>query len=95
MLKLRNNSMYYLYILRCADRTLYTGITTDLKRRISEHNYGSLGARYTFSRRPVKIVYSEEFKNRSVASKREHKIKKLKKFEKEELIKKGGTMLIN
>lgn len=80
--------MYYLYILKCADKTLYTGITTDLKRRIAEHNDKKLGAKYTASRRPVKLVFSKKFKNRSAASKAEARIKKLKKFQKLELIKK-------
>ena len=61
--------MYYLYILKCADKTLYTGITTDLKRRIGEHNSSKLGAKYTSSRIPVELVYSKKFKNRSSASK--------------------------
>jgi len=80
--------MYYLYILECADQTLYTGITTDLRRRIAEHNNCVLGAKYTAARRPVKLVYSKKFKNRSMAAKVEARIKKLKKFEKLELIKK-------
>ena len=80
--------MYYLYILKCADQTLYTGITTDLKRRMIEHNNTKLGARYTTSRRPVKLVYSKKFKNRSTASMEEARIKKLNKFEKLKLIKK-------
>lgn len=79
--------MYYLYILKCADKTLYTGITTDLERRVVEHNSSKLGARYTFSRRPVKLVYSKKFKNRSVASKEEARIKKLRRDKKLELIK--------
>jgi putative endonuclease len=74
--------MYYLYILKCADKTLYTGITTDLKRRVAEHNNKKLGAKYTASRQPVKLVYSRKFKNRSLASKAEARIKKLKKSEK-------------
>ncbi|MFC1756524.1 GIY-YIG nuclease family protein [Patescibacteria group bacterium] len=78
--------MYYLYILKCADKTLYTGITTDLDRRISEHNDTKLGAKYTSSRKPVKLVYSKKFKNRSSASKEETRIKKLKKPQKLELI---------
>jgi len=78
--------MYYLYILKCADKTLYTGITTDLKRRITEHNSKKLGAKYTFSRRPVKMVYFKKFKNRSNASKEESRIKKLKRDKKLELI---------
>lgn len=80
--------MYYLYILKCADRTLYTGITTDLKRRVIEHNSTKLGAKYTSSRRPVKLVYSKKFKNRSTASREEARIKKLKKVEKLKLINK-------
>lgn len=78
--------MYYLYILECADKTLYTGITTDLKRRIIEHNTSRLGAKYTASRQPVKLVYLKKFKNRSLASKAEAQIKKLKKAQKLELI---------
>lgn len=81
-------NMYYLYILECADKTLYTGITTDLKRRIAEHNDTRLGAKYTSSRQPVKLAYSKKFKNRSAASKEEARIKKLKKPQKSELIKK-------
>ena len=80
--------MYYLYILKCADETLYTGITTDLKRRVVEHNSSKLGAKYTHSRRPVKLVYSKGFKNRSSASKEEARIKKLKRVDKLTLIKK-------
>jgi putative endonuclease len=79
--------MYYLYILKCADKTLYTGITTDLERRLLEHNSSKLGAKYTRGRRPVKLIYSKKFKNRSKASQEEVKIKKLKKSEKDSLIK--------
>lgn len=78
--------MYYLYILKCADKTLYTGITTDLERRVLEHNENKLGAKYTSARRPVKLVYSKKFKNRSTASKAESQIKKLTKSEKLKLI---------
>jgi putative endonuclease len=80
--------MYHLYILECADKTLYTGITTDLARRISEHNNSKLGSKYTFARRPVKLAYSRKFKNRSTASREEARIKKLKKTKKQKLIKK-------
>ena len=79
---------YYLYILKCADNTLYTGITTDLKRRTVEHNVGNLGSKYTRARRPVKVVYSKRFKTRSMASKEEARIKGLKRAEKMGLIKK-------
>jgi putative endonuclease len=80
--------MYYLYIIKCADKTLYTGITTDLKRRIIEHNSTKLGAKYTSSRRPVKLVFSKKFKNRSSASKEEARVKKLKRIDKLAFIKK-------
>lgn len=79
--------MYHLYILKCFDNTLYTGITTDLKRRVIEHNSSQLGAKYTSFRRPLVLVYSKKFKNRSNASKEEARIKKLKKIQKLELIK--------
>jgi putative endonuclease len=78
---------YYTYILRCKDNTLYTGITTDLKRRVSEHNgKGGLGAKYTKARRPVELIYQTKFDNRSEASKEEFRIKKMSRIEKESLI---------
>ncbi|MBU1018302.1 GIY-YIG nuclease family protein [Patescibacteria group bacterium] len=80
--------MYYLYILKCADKTLYTGITVDLERRIKEHNDSKLGSKYTRAHRPVKLIYSKEFRNRSSASKEESRIKSLSRKEKLELIKK-------
>ncbi len=67
---------WYVYILQCADSTFYTGITTDIDRRISEHESGT-GAKYTKGRAPLKLVYSEECDNRSIASKREINIKRL------------------
>lgn len=79
--------MYYVYILECADKTLYTGITTDLKRRLTEHNGKKLGAKYTKVRQPVKLVFSEEFKNRATASVAEAGIKKLARVKKLALIK--------
>ena len=77
---------YFVYILKCSDDTLYTGITTDIKRRVEEHNNSDKGAKYTKVRRPVALVYSEELENRSVASKREYEIKQLKRQEKLKLI---------
>ena len=68
--------MYYVYIVKCADETLYTGIATELERRIDEHNGSDKGAKYTRTRRPVILVYSEECTDRSLASKREYEIKK-------------------
>ena len=77
---------YFIYILKCCDDTLYTGITTDIERRVDEHNNSVKGAKYTKLRRPVELVYSEESQNRSTASKREYVIKKLTRKEKLELI---------
>lgn len=68
---------YFVYILRCNDGTLYTGITTDLERRVSEHNNSLLGARYTQGRRPVTLVYSKRCKNRGEGTKEEASLKKL------------------
>lgn len=74
-------------MLECADGTLYTGITTDLERRLDEHNHSTKGAKYTRARRPVKLVYFEELENRSEASKREYFIKhKMNRQEKIQLM---------
>jgi len=78
---------YYLYILKCSDQTLYTGITKDLERRLKEHNFSKLGAKYTNGRRPVELIYSKRFANRSIALKEEAKIKKLPRQKKMELTK--------
>jgi putative endonuclease len=77
---------YYVYILTCKDETLYTGITTDLKKRLKEHNSSDRGAKYTKTRRPVTLSYSETAQNRSEASRREYAIKKLSRAKKLELI---------
>jgi putative endonuclease len=77
---------YFVYILKCSDDTLYTGITTDLKRRVDEHNNSAKGAKYTKLRRPVALMYSETSEDRSSASKREYAIKKLTRKAKLELI---------
>ena len=77
---------YFVYIVECNDSTLYTGITTDIHRRLDEHNNSDKGAKYTKLRRPVKLLYSETLENRSSASKREYAIKKLKRGQKLELI---------
>ncbi len=75
-------------MLKCSDNTLYTGITTNLERRLDEHNSSVKGAKYTRARRPVKMVYSEELKDRSAACKREYFIKhKMTRKEKKALIK--------
>lgn len=74
--------MYFVYILECSDNTFYTGITTNLERRVKEHNTSKIGAKYTKVRRPVKLIYSKEFNNRSEASVEEARIKKLSRIEK-------------
>ncbi|MDD2766524.1 MAG: GIY-YIG nuclease family protein [Candidatus Moranbacteria bacterium] len=79
---------YYLYILKCSDDTFYTGITTDLIRRVDEHNSSTLGAKYTRSRRPVKLIFSHIFSDRSLASKEEYRIKKCSRLEKLDMIQK-------
>lgn len=78
--------MYLVYILRCADGSLYTGITTNLSRRLSEHNSDNSNSKYTRSRRPVSLVYSFKLRSRSEALKEEVRIKALSKRQKELLI---------
>lgn len=78
---------WHVYILRCADGSLYTGIAKDPAKRLSEHNAGS-GARYTRSRLPVELVYEEKAADRGSALRREHEIKQLGAAGKRELI--GG-----
>lgn len=82
--------MYYVYILQCADGTLYTGSTNDPVRRAAVHNSGK-GAKYTRSRLPVKLVYQEEAKDWSAALRREAAIKKLTRAEKKTLIAQSRT----
>ncbi len=78
--------MWYVYILKCSDDTLYTGITIELTRRVEEHNASPLGARYTRSRRPVELVYSAEFSSRAEAAAEEYRIKKLSRASKQKLL---------
>jgi len=79
----------YVYILRCADDTLYTGWTTNLEKRVHTHNQ-KLGAKYTKTRLPVQLVYSQAFESKSEALKREAEIKKLSRKEKLALCKDYG-----
>ena len=81
--------MYYTYLAKCSDGSLYCGYTDDVETREKVHNSGK-GAKYTRSRLPVKIVYYEEFETKSEALRREHAIKKLTRIKKEELIKTTG-----
>ena len=82
-------SCNYVYLLRCADDTLYCGWTTDLQERLAAHNSGS-GAKYTRSRLPVRLVYFEEYENKHDALSREWHIKRLSRTEKEALITEAG-----
>jgi putative endonuclease len=76
---------HYVYVLRCADGTLYTGYTTDVERRVAEHDSGE-GAKYTRGRTPVELVHVESFDSRSTAMQREHEIKQLSRSAKESLV---------
>jgi putative endonuclease len=76
---------HYVYVLRCADDTLYTGYTTDVQRRVREHDAGE-GAKYTRGRTPVELVHVEAFDSRSAALSREHEIKQLSRTEKDDLV---------
>ena len=77
---------WYVYIVQCKDDTYYTGITTDLERRLREHNSLDKGARYTRPRQPVKLVYKEPVQSRSEAASREYQIRKLPLIKKKNLI---------
>ena len=82
--------IWYLYVVRCSDDTLYTGITIDLARRLDEHNTSKRGAKYTKARRPINLVYYELYQSRSNAQKAERKFKKLTRKQKEKKIATGG-----
>jgi putative endonuclease len=85
-------SVWFVYIVRCADQSLYTGIAKDVARRLAEHNSGGMyAAHYTRGRRPVVLVYMEEARSRSAASKREYEIKQLTRQEKDDLVAKAGV----
>jgi putative endonuclease len=80
---------WFVYIVRCADSTLYTGVARDLEKRLAQHNRGKEGAKYTRSRRPVELVYHEPAENRSAAQQREYRIKQLSAAQKRRLIDRG------
>ncbi len=84
--------MYYLYILKCADGTFYTGITTELVRRVWEHNFSQRGAKYTAARRPARLVFSRAFANRSRATRAEARLKRLSRAGKKSVI--NGKILL-
>ena len=81
--------MHYVYLVRCADDSIYCGWTTDLKKRVRAHNSGQ-GAKYTRSRRPVKLVYAEEVEEKQEALGREWHLKRLNRAEKIRLIENAG-----
>ena len=70
-----DSNCWYTYMVRCSDRTLYTGIAKDPEKRLNEHNTSKNGARYTRSRRPVQLVFLEKFTSRSAAARREYQLK--------------------
>jgi len=80
-----DDSGHHVYVIECADGTLYTGYTTDVERRVAEHDAGE-GAKYTRGRTPVTLRHVESFDSRSAAMSREHEIKSLTRAEKEALI---------
>lgn len=79
------------YFLRCNDNSLYAGITTDIERRLIEHNNSKLGAKYTRARRPVTLAYQESAEDKSTAAKREYQLRTLTKAKKEQLVKQFET----
>jgi predicted GIY-YIG superfamily endonuclease len=85
----RSGTKWFVYLLRCGDGTLYTGITKDVTRRTQQHNAGT-ASRYTRSRLPVALVYQESAPSQSLALKREVTIKAMSRMEKESLIAKAG-----
>ena len=87
----RPDGAWFVYLLRCGDGSLYTGITNDLPRRVEQHNAGT-ASRYTRSRLPVVLVYQELQASRSLALKRELAIKALSRLEKESMIKAAGLI---
>jgi putative endonuclease len=80
--------VHHVYVLSCADGTFYTGYTTDVQRRVAEHNAGE-GAKYTRGRTPVEVVHTESFETRSAALSREYEIKQLSRTDKEHLVESG------
>jgi putative endonuclease len=80
------NDNWHVYIVRCRDGTLYTGIARDLGKRIAEHNSEGGGSHYTRPRRPVELVYSEQATSRSEALKREYEVKRMPRADKQDLI---------
>jgi len=78
--------LWWVYVLRCADDSLYCGITTDIERRLKEHNGSSKGAKYTRSRRPVTLLFSHPCESRSIATRLELRFKSLQRHQKLKLL---------
>jgi predicted GIY-YIG superfamily endonuclease len=87
--KRKKASAWRLYILKCRDNTLYTGITLDVSRRVQQHNSGT-ASRYTRSRLPVTLLFSEPCRSRSQALKKEYAIKRISRKKKEEYLRENG-----
>jgi putative endonuclease len=85
--------IWYVYMVRCSDGTLYTGISNDLEKRIKAHNSGKDGARYTRSRKPVELVYSEQVESKSAAARLEYQIKRLPRNKKELIVRCEGERI--
>ena len=83
---------WFVYIVRCNDNTLYTGVAKDLAKRLQQHNHGNDGAKYTRGRRPVELVYQEHAASRSMAQQREYSIKRLSAAQKQQLIARAKSM---
>lgn len=86
---------HYFYVLQCRDNTYYAGYTTDVARREMEHNTSDKGAKYTKTRRPVRVVYAEAFDTRSLAMKAEAAFKKMTRGQKEAFLVEKGNVCIN
>lgn len=80
------HNTWFVYLLRCNDNSLYAGITTDIERRLHQHNHTKLGAKYTRAKRPVTLAFIESATDKSSASKREYQLRKLTKTSKEQLV---------
>ena len=90
-MKNKASKKWCMYVVECSDGTLYTGITNNLSKRINEHNFGNRPAKYTRSRRPVKLIYNIEYNSHSEAASAEWKFKKLSRNKKLEVINEKGV----
>ena len=89
--KIARAGKFYVYILECKDKTYYTGYTTDIEKRIKEHNGARRGAKYTRARGPVKVVYLKEYRYYRLAVSEEARIKKLRRYQKEKIVREYCT----